>query len=239
VTISEKSFDIRPSDFQNPGLYLLLEDSTRIELTRQNIMDVARQYWSNPSKIPDTVKRAVDFQRCSFCPLKGEDEFCDALRPILPLLDIVDNFISYDKVMAIYKPDEKNILHMTTTTMQNALRYVSIISLMNHCQIGHKYWKYFTGIIPVQRPGEIVNRLYLNIYWYHRGDERQIDKIISDFYKEITATTKNQVRRLKLICQNDVFLNAFVNTQLISDILHEDRDSGLTIHFDKTGKALS
>lgn len=231
MTQIENTIDIRLSDYPQTGLYLILKDSTRLVLTKDNIEKITKEYWSDPDKIPDKVKKAVNFQRCSFCPLKNKADFCDALRPVLPLLDVVDNFISYDKVTAVYKPEEKDFLHISSTTMQNALRYVSILSLMSHCPIGRKYWKYYMGIIPIQRPGEIANRLYLNIYWLHKGDQKVIDKIISDFYEEITATTKNQVRRLKLICKNDVFLNAFVNTQLISDVLHVDRDSGIKNKF--------
>lgn len=231
MTQIEKTIDIRLSDYPQIGLYLILKDSTRLVLTKENIEKITKEYWSDPDKIPDKVKKAVDFQRCSFCPLKNKDDFCDALRPVLPLLDVVDNFVSYDKVTAVYKSEEKGILHISSTTMQNALRYVSILSLMGHCQIGHKYWKYYMGIVPIQRSGEIVNRLYLNIYWLHKGDQEVINKIISDFYEEITAATKNQVRRLKLICKNDAFLNAFVNTQLISDVLHVDRDTGIKNKF--------
>jgi hypothetical protein len=230
--------DIKLSDYPDPGLYLILKDSTRLTLTKDNINKVTKEYWADPAKIPDKVKKAVDFQRCPFCPLKNKNDFCDSLRPVLPLLDDVDKFISYDKVTAIFKSEEKGLLHVSSTTMQNALRYVSIISLMSHCQIGHKYWKYYTGIVPIQRTNEIANRLYLNFYWYHKGNKEAIDEVITKFYKDITATTRNQVRRLKLICQNDVFLNAFVNTQLISDVLHEDRDCGLKNQFDKAEKEL-
>ena len=231
MTQTAKTIDIRLGDYPQTGLYLILKDSTRLVLTKENIEKITKEYWSDPDKISARVKRAVDFQRCSFCPLKNKNDFCDALRPVLPLLDVVDNFISYDKVTAVYKPEEKGLLHVSSTTMQNALRYVSILSLMSYCQIGHKYWKYYMGILPIQRPGEIANRLYLNIYWLHKGDQEVIDKTIADFYEEITATTRNQVRRLKLICKNDVFLNAFVNTQLISDVLHADRDTGLKNKF--------
>lgn len=235
----ENQIDIRLSDYPDAGLYLILKDASRLILTKENINRVTKEYWSDPDKIPDNVKKAVDFQRCPFCPLKNNSDFCDSLRPVLPLLDVVDNFISYDKVTAIYKSEEKGLLHVSSTTMQNALRHVSILSLMSHCQIGHKYWKYYTGIIPVQRPGEIANRLYLNIYWHHKGDLEIIDKIIKQFYKDITATTRNQVRRLKLICKNDVFLNAFVNTQLISDVLHADRDTGLKNAFERAETELA
>ena len=68
--------------YEQPGLYLVLKDSTRLTLTRDNIEEVTLKYWMNPDKIPPSVKRAVEFQRCSFCPLKEKEDICDAVRPV-------------------------------------------------------------------------------------------------------------------------------------------------------------
>jgi hypothetical protein len=98
---------------------------------------------------------------------------------------------------------------------------------MAYCQIGRKYWKYFIGIIPIMDTQETANRLYLNMYWAHEGDTEAVDKIISRMSNEITMTSQNQAARLRLICDNDAFLNAFVLTHMLTDILYENKDRKL------------
>jgi hypothetical protein len=236
VTEEEMTITIRLGDYPQPGLYLTLKDSTRLVLTRENIEKVTMEYWKNSDKFPTKVKESVEFQRCTFCPLKGKEDFCDALRPVLPLLDVVDNFVSHDKVTVAYKPEEKELVYISYTTMQNALRYIANLSLTSYCQIGRKYWKYGMGIIPILRAGEVADRIYLNMYWLHNGDKEIIDKTISKYYEEITITTRNQLERLKLICKNDAFLNAFVNAHLIPDLLYTNKDNNLKKSFDRISK---
>jgi len=214
-------------DYEEEGLYLILKDSTRLVLTRDNIEKVTSEFWKNPDKIPSNVKKAVDFQRCPFCPLKTKEDFCDALRPIVPFLDVVDKYVSFDEVKAIYKGKEKGLFHISDTTMQEALKYVSILSLTQYCQVGRRYWKYYLGIIPLMSAKDTASRLYLNIYWLHKGRKKDIDDIISRFNEELRITAQNQVKRLSLVCKNDAFMNAFVNTQLATEFLSMDIEKTL------------
>lgn len=224
---ADKTIALRLSDYQETGLYLILKDAKRLALTRQNIEAITAKYWTDPKKIPPPVKDAVDFQRCAFCPLSGKRDFCDALRPVLPLLDVVDDYASFYEVTAVYKGTEAKIYHISDTTMQHALRYVSTLSVMGYCQVGRKYLKYFSGILPIMNPVEIANRLYLNMYWIHGGDRKRVDELISQFNEEITYATQNQAARLRLICKNDAFVNAFVLTQVISEVLYTYKDTKL------------
>lgn len=223
--------DIRFNDHRQTGLYLLLKDSTRLILTRENIEKVTSEYWADPDKIPADVKEAVALKRCSFCPLKDKVDFCDALRPVLPILDIVDKFVSFDQVTAVYKPDQEKLLYISDTTMAQALRYVCLLSLMHYCKTGRKYWKYYFGTIPVLGPDEFANRLYLNIHWIHDGNNERIHKAISEFSDHVAMTTRNQVARLKLICKNDAFLNAFTGVQTMTQLLDVTKDKYLKESF--------
>ncbi|MBW1742608.1 MAG: hypothetical protein JRJ47_04160 [Deltaproteobacteria bacterium] len=223
----ETIINLQLSQYEHPGLYLILSDSTELLLTRENIERVTAEMWADPEKIPSSIKEAVEFQRCPFCPLKGDKEFCDALRPTLPLFDILDRYNSFDEVAAIYKGDDEELCHVSYTTMQRALRYVSNLSLMAYCQVGRKYWKYFIGIIPITDTQETANRLYLNMYWAHEGNREAVDQTISRMSKEITITSQNQAARLRLICDNDAFLNAFILTHMLTDILFENKDRKL------------
>jgi hypothetical protein len=237
VIEEDKTNDIRWGDYEQTGLYLILKDSTRLVLTKDSIEKAATEYWANPDKIPPDVKEAVEFQRCAFCPSKRDGSFCNALHPVVPLLDVVDKYVSFDEVFAIYKPEEKGLLHVSHTDMKEGLRYVSFLSLMKYCQTGRKYWKYYFGIIPILGGIEFAEKLYLNFFWMHDGDKESTDRAISEFYERITIATENQLARLRLICKNDAFLNAFVAAQSIAYLLNVRKDGLLKKSFDRFSKA--
>ena len=227
MTAAEKTINLRLTDFEEPGLYLILKDSTELVFTRENIEKVTREYWINPDKTPPHVKEAVDFQRCPFCPLRGTDDMCDALRPTLPFLDAVDRYSSFDEVTAIYKGDEKGVCHVARTTMQRAIRYISSLSLMEYCQAGRKYGKYFLGTMPMMGTEEIADRIYLNMYWAHEGDKKAVDKLIARFSDEMIRATENQMSRFRMICRKDALQNAFVLTAVITEVLDINKDRRL------------
>jgi hypothetical protein len=217
--VEDRILDLKLSDFEKEGLYLLFPDSTRLELTKENIEQVTDRYWQDPMKIPEEMRKAIEFQKCYFCPHKNEEDICDSIRPMLPFLDIVDRYVSYDKVIAVYKGDEDNLVHVKATTMQDALKYVSILSLLRYNLVLQKYWKYYYGIIPIMGGREVATRVYLNMYWLHQGNLEEIKGMIKRFGEELRVSSTNQVKRLNLVCKNDAFVNAFVNTQLVTQFL--------------------
>jgi len=217
--VEDRIVNLKLSDFEKEGLYLLFPDSTRLELTKENIEKVTDRYWQDLTKIPEDKRKAVEFQKCPFCPHKDKEDICDAIRPVFPFLDIVDQYVSYDKVIAVYKGSEGKSAHISATTMQDALKYVSILSLMRYDLVLQKYWKYYYGIIPIMSGREVATRVYLNMYWLHQGDLGQVKEMIKRFGEELKVSSTNQVKRLNLVCKNDAFLNAFVNTQLVTQFL--------------------
>jgi len=219
--------NLKFNEFEKPGLYLIFSDGSTLPLTKDNIESAVKTYWEDPSKIPPRVRKATEFQRCSFCPLKRVEDMCDAIRPIIPFLGIVDKYVSFDKVIAVFRGDQKDILHISTTTMQQALKYVSILSLLYYCRKGRTYWRYFWGINPLIPGQEIASRLYLNLTFLHNCNREEINKVISKFKEEIKITCENQVARINLICENDAFSNSFVNTQIVTQILSMNLDRAL------------
>ncbi|MFZ0034432.1 MAG: hypothetical protein WAK60_05535 [Sedimentisphaerales bacterium] len=217
----EKEVKLLLGDYEQEGLYIILEDSKPLALTRNNIEQTAKKFWEDPSKISPKVKTAAEFQRCDFCPLSKTGGLCDAIRPTFPFLDALDKYLSHDQVTAVYKED-KGGLCVHRTTMQQALRYLSVLSLVYYCQVTKKYWKHFWGIMPLMRAQEIAARLYLNFFYLSGGSKSAAEESISKFKEEITITSRNQVKRMNLVCDNDAFMNAFVNTQVITDILSFD-----------------
>ena len=53
--IERQQKDLSLGDYEQPGLYLILKDSTRLALTAENIERVTLDYWTNPAKIPPDV----------------------------------------------------------------------------------------------------------------------------------------------------------------------------------------
>jgi hypothetical protein len=82
-----------------------------------------------------------------------------------------------------------------------------------------KYWKYYYGIIPIMSGKEVASRVYLNMYWLHKGNLEEIKEMNKRFGEELRVSSANQVKRLNLVCKNDAFMNAFVNTELVTQIL--------------------
>jgi hypothetical protein len=217
--MEDRILDLRLSDFEKEGLYLLFPDSTILELTKENIEKVTDHYWQDPTKIPEDKRKAIEFQKCYFCPHKNKEDICDSIRPMLPFLDIVDQYVSYDKIIAVYKGSEDKLVHVKATTMQDALKYVSILSLLRYNLVLQKYWRYYYGIIPIMSGREVATRVYLNMYWLHQGNLEEIKEMINRFGEELRVSSTNQVKRLNLVCKNDAFVNAFVNTQLVTQFL--------------------
>jgi hypothetical protein len=210
-------------DFDKEGLYILLDDEKRYLLDKESVYRFAETFLEDPEKVPPEIKKSVDFEKCVVCPKRDELGYCHAMMPVLPLLDLSDRYLSYDRVTVVSKtrmfdqPDP--VLQVIVTSMQHALKYVSVLSLMYYCEVGQKYWKFFSWIAPLSSVEEIAARVYLNVYWMCRGDQREVDRIIRQFHEEILITSQCLIKRVRLICKSDSFLNAYVLAQMITELL--------------------
>jgi hypothetical protein len=228
---NERGFDV--GDFKQNGLYLLFSGGKRIVLTREKIESFARLFESNLDQIPDRIKSAVTFQACPVCPEREHAKFCHALPATLAFIEEMEGCKSYDKVGAVYRGLQPGLVWVPETTMQEALQFVTILSLMYYCEVGKKYWKFFLGIHPLLSPNEMIARIHLNIYWDCQGDKGKADRMMKSFAEEITCTCRCQVKRLGLICKNDVLMNAFVNTQAQIEYLAMSNEAVLEQSFEE------
>ncbi len=206
------------NQFKRKGLYLILDNSTKIAFTDDNIKKITHDFWTN--KISNDIKKSIEFQKCAFCPLKENNDLCDAIKPILPLIEVVKRYNSYDKTIAVYTND-KNIIHVSHTTMQEALKYLSMISLFNYCEVGKLYKKYFYGINPLSTPAEISKKLYINAFWINKNLTAS-KKSIKELKKTVLTISRNQIKRINLICKKDSLINAYVNTHTAIDLISID-----------------
>lgn len=209
-------------DFKKGVLYLVFPDRKRIEFSSENIRTFAKKYLDSPDHVPDNVRKAVDFQRCSVCPYLHEAGYCHALFPTLSIFDVIDNYPSYEKVQAYYLDPLSNCLFSKDTSLQDALQYVSILSLVNYCELGRRYHDYFFMVNPLMRSSDIATRIFLNAFWIFDGDKERTITELKKFIDEFRVTIMCQVNRMRLICKNDAFLNAFAMTHVLTDLIKLD-----------------
>jgi len=207
------------SDFAEPGLYLLFPDGTRLDLTRKEIETRVRVILDDPEKIPPHVRAAADYEACAICPERNKAEICHAIMPTLCFLDELDRYMSYDVVTAVFCDPESGALRIRETTMQEALQYVSILSLIDYCEVGRSYAPYFEGVDPLMPPPSIARAVFQNMYLACRGDMTRLQRILSTMQDELLHTAECQARRLRVISQRDALINAFVNTQMMTELM--------------------
>jgi hypothetical protein len=236
--MQRKPVQLALGDFEQQGLYLLLPDETKLILTRENVRKVTDEYWNSLDKIPLAVRQATEFQRCPFCPLKGQNDICDALRPVLPFLAVLDKYNSYDRVTVVYKGGSRDVYQVADISIQEGLKYLSILALTQYCQMGKRFWKYYFDIIPIMEGEEFAARLYLNIYWLYKGDQAQIKTALKTFDERTRIACGNQVRRLSLICKNDAFMGAFASMQAAVLFLALEEDIPLQKAFEAFGNMM-
>lgn len=234
------SDDLQLGNFGEEGLYLIFPDGNRISITQNNIRSYFQKIWHDNSVFPPYIKAATELEFCEHCPGKySGEEFCVAIRPILPFLDEVDKYLSYDKVTAVLKTDHPSIISITHTDLQNALRYVSLLSLMQYCETNRKFWSYYLGVSPLSNQEQAMSQIYLNIFWLNNGDKGKTREAIDVFRNEIRISNECLVRRLRLLCKKDAFLNAYVNTQMSTELLSMDIDNILATAFEIHNKKLA
>lgn len=203
------SLDQYPQD----GIYLHLPDGRLIAITREKIKAFARRFEANLDQIPAHLRKAVEFQACSICPERDRALFCHALPPTLAFVDELAGVKSFHNVTAVFRGPEPTLVVAPNTTMQEALQFVAAMSLMNHCEVGKKYWKYFVGVHPLQDPDTLSARVYLNIFWECQGNRAAVQEKLESFTEEITSTSICQVNRLRLIVNDDALINAYASVQ--------------------------
>ena len=208
--------DFNMDRFSTPGLYLLMPDGETITLTHEAITATTQMLLDDPTAIPEHVRSATEYKPCDICPERDRAVICHAIMPTLPFFDDVDRYMSYDKVTAIYREVDSDFVVVSETTMQDALQFITILSLIHHCEVGQQYTAYFEGINPLMPLPEIGRAVFLNIYFASRGDLTLAAQIADEMSANILHTARCQTERLRLISRGDAFLNAFVSTELIT-----------------------
>jgi hypothetical protein len=211
--------------YTEPGLYLLWEDGARLALTRAHISTCTRNMLAEPDTIPESVRAAAVYRPCAICPERDRAEICHAIMPVLPFLQEVDRYMSYDRVTALYREVDSEILSVVETTMQQALKFVCLLSVISYCEVGQKYRHYFAGVNPLMSPSGMASVVYRNIYVTSDGDRERVASTVLCMRDELLHTTRCQMERVKLVCRQDAFANAYVSTYTVIQMLFEMLES--------------
>jgi hypothetical protein len=216
---------IEPSLYTESGLYLIFPDGETLALTRDAIERKTRSLLDDPESIPQRVRAATGYAPCEICPKRHTAEICHSIMPTLPFFDQVDRYLSYDRVTAVYRDAASSLLYVSETTLQDALKYITMLSLLQYCEVGRSYRAYFREVIPLMGSREMAEIIFKNIFLACGGRMEEVGEIIHRMRGELTHTTRCQLRRLRLISKGDAFCNAFVNTHAATEFLfHELQD---------------
>lgn len=214
-------------DLKPGSLRIVFEDGACIDFVEDEIRKKGYEFLDDPSNVPESVRKAVEFQRCSVCPERHNPGYCHALLPTLSSFEKIDKYPSFAPVTAIYKDEFSDMVCVRETTLQVALQFISVMSLIHFCELGRGYRDLFMMVNPIMDPRDVAARIYLNLYWQMRGDEKKISEKMRKFTIELEVTILCQIERLRLVCKSDSFINAFIMTHVLTNILSESPEASL------------
>lgn len=212
------------------GLSLLFDDGHEVNLTYDTVRVAAKRLEQDLEAIPPDRRAAAEFSPCRVCPARETAIMCHALPAILPFLDALNPYQSYQPLTVVYvgrdTEDGNGVLHMRRTTLQRALQYIAMESVLGYCELGRLYFKYFSGIIPFSSAEAIAERIYANIMLAENGNLAAVSAIIDSMRENLGVTMQCQIKRVRLVSQSDVFVNAFINLHTALELLRpEERSS--------------
>jgi len=210
--------------FTEPGLYLRPPGSDWLALTRTEIERRMRGMLDDPAAIPPEVRAAVDYAPCDICPEKAGAEICHAIMTTLPFAPEIDRYVSFQNVTAVYREPPTcdgapGGLYVRVTSMQEALQYIAILSLLYYCEVGKKYYACFENVNPLMPAEALARTVFANMHLQCAGDRAAMQALLTRMEDELLQTASCQVKRLQLICKQDAFTNAIVGTHTTTRLL--------------------
>lgn len=222
--------NIDVENYRKEGLYLHFENGYFLDLSRERVLELAEDYWNDPKKLSLEIKEHEHFKTCSVCPYRGENVMCSALKPILPFLEEMEKFISCDRVNAIYV-DKNHAAHVSSTSLQEALQYVTNMGVFEYCEDTKQYRPYFRGIMPLMSVNDSAALILLNMFWLSGGDKEKVLIKAKDISKAVLTTSRSCIQRIRLVCKSDAFINAYTCTHTLSEVFSRHMDRILNDYF--------
>jgi hypothetical protein len=225
--------NIEPGLLEKDGLYIYFKNGKILDLSKERIQTLGNQYWKDVSHLSNKLQRNKSLYLECICMIIPSRPECSAMKPLLPILDELESFSSHDNVGALYV--DRGIGHyFSTISLQHALKYLSDISLFDHCECTKKFRKYFRGIDPFMETKEAGCRLFMNIYWIEKGDRQLVNQIVKEMQKVFLFSARCCSKRLDNFCRSDALMNAYVISHGILFTLSMDIDRILNDYFDSS-----
>jgi hypothetical protein len=206
-------------DYPDAGLYLTSDDGVRLDLTNGRIQAEAHRCLNDVTVLSPALKAAAEYAPCPVCPARRTARLCHALAATLPFLQTVDRFDSHSRVTAVFRPSQCNVLEVTECDIQCALQAVTILSMTDYCEVGLKYARFFEGVSPLLSAQHLASQVMRNVYWHCQGNLETLQSEMGRFERELRVTINCQIKRLRLVCKKDAFINAFVRTMTFIDLM--------------------
>ncbi len=208
-------------DFTDPGLYILFKDDNSYHFSPKVIEQLSQEYWGDENKISEKTKGSFEFAKCGFCPDDRSSEICNGLKPLLPLIEMMEKYMSYEEVTAVFRNTDKSLI-VKETTLQVALDYITMLSIMEYCEMTGTFSNYFDGVNPFSNRTvkQTCHQIYLNILHENQGNIAKTIKELNFFAERLKSSSNNRIRRLNLITTSDALANSFVRNTLSAQLLN-------------------
>ncbi len=205
----------RLNKFQEEGLYLYFSDQSIHHFNLTKIEVLADEFWQDESIINAAAKTSFQFQKCGFCSDPEPETMCNGLKPLLPIAEILDQYMSNDNVISYFRNEDGSFV-VKETNLQVALDYIVLLSMMKFCKKTSQFNDYFEGIFNIggQTIEELANRMYLNILNKHKGNVPETISALYYFAEHLETTNKNKIRRLGMISSSDALSKAFARSAI-------------------------
>jgi hypothetical protein len=204
--------------YPEEGMYLHCHDGTFFDFSVTNIARLATALWNDPSRLSPEIKHDELFKTCAVCPFRGQDVLCSAIKPLLPFLENVERFKSFDRVTIVYR-NPQGVVSSQCVDMQTALQYLTDMSVFQYCEDMKGYKAYFLGVTPMRSTQDNVQTLLLNVFWKTKGNRQAAKQVMVELENAINIVTRNCFHRVHLMCRSDAFKNAYVKTHIIAELI--------------------
>jgi hypothetical protein len=209
------------------GLYLFFPDGRHVDLSRARLHAESVRLEDELGKNPDRNYVELVYRRCDACPKKAVRGFC--VQPFLPVIAELGEYDSFAPVRAMYKPPNGAYVIVAETTLQEALKYVTLLSFTDYCETGLMYKDLFHGVNPLTSTMEIVRTVHRELFWNLAGDAVRMKARLAEMRSVMEGIVPNLMEKVRRMIPNDALANAVHKIHIISEFLetiYDERPPG-------------
>lgn len=213
---------------EKDGMYIFFNNGQILDLSKDRIQALGRAGGDGTDRRLESSGERTSIYR-DFMG-KCSKVNCSAVKPLLPILEELALVNAQDVVGAVYV-NNRVAQYAPGVSLQQALKYLSDMSLFEYCSKARGYQKYFQGIDPFMGAKEAGARLFMNIYWLEGGEREKVDQTIKEIQRAILFSARCCSTRLDNVCRSDALMNAYVISQGALFTLSMDIEQILSEYF--------